>query len=155
MGVPPYPNSTCILRSLGRNSLVARRLAKMGILPGTELRVVRTGPMGDPVELAVEGGQSVALRGKEARALECEHIIIPLLAVKDRQGGQTYRIRQFLGGRHIGHKLGERGLKPGSRIQPLKRRPFTVLCLESGRQIVLGNGEAAKILVEAEGTPDV
>ncbi len=154
MGVPPYPNSTCILRSLGSNRLVARRLAKMGILPGTELRVVRTGPMGDPVELAVEGGQSVALRGKEARGLECEHITVPLLALKGQKGGAVYCIRQFLGGRHIAHKLGERGLRPGSRLQLLRRRPFTVLCLETGAPVVLGNGEAAKILVEAEGGGD-
>ena len=32
---------------------VSRRLMEMGLLPGTEVRVVRVAPLGDPIELRV------------------------------------------------------------------------------------------------------
>jgi Fe2+ transport system protein FeoA len=44
---------------------LARRLMEMGLLPGTEVRVVRVAPLGDPIELRVRN-YSLSLRRAEA-----------------------------------------------------------------------------------------
>jgi Fe2+ transport system protein FeoA len=49
----------------------ARHLTSLGLVPGTELRVVRYAPLGDPVEIEFRGAH-VVLRPKEAFVLELE-----------------------------------------------------------------------------------
>lgn len=44
---------------------VRRRLLEMGLLPGTELEVVRRAPLGDPIEVRLRG-YSLSLRETEA-----------------------------------------------------------------------------------------
>lgn len=44
---------------------VRRRLLEMGLLPGTELTVVRRAPLGDPIEVRLRG-YSLSLRKSEA-----------------------------------------------------------------------------------------
>ena len=44
---------------------VRRRLLEMGLLPGTELEVVRRAPLGDPIEVRLRG-YSLSLRKSEA-----------------------------------------------------------------------------------------
>jgi ferrous iron transport protein A len=48
-----------------------RKLLAMGLTPGTELRVTRVAPMGDPVEIQVRGFR-LSLRKDEAAALQVE-----------------------------------------------------------------------------------
>jgi len=148
MGLPPYPNSECILRTLGRNRAVARRLAQMGVLPGTRVTVVRTGPLGGAIELAVDGGQSIALRGKEARGLECDLIAFPLSALAQSGDSGVYRVKALLGGQGLRHKLAQRGLAIGDRITLLQRRPLRARILPQGPELGLGWGEANKVLLE-------
>lgn len=50
---------------------VSRRLLEMGLLPGTEVAVVRQAPMGDPVELRLRG-YSLSIRRAEAAAIDVE-----------------------------------------------------------------------------------
>jgi ferrous iron transport protein A len=45
-----------------------QKLLSMGLTPGTEFRVTRIAPMGDPVEISVRGF-SLSLRRDEASAL--------------------------------------------------------------------------------------
>lgn len=45
---------------------VRRRLAEMGLTPGTMLRVVRFAPLGDPIDVEVRG-YHLSLRKDEAR----------------------------------------------------------------------------------------
>lgn len=47
---------------------VARRLMEMGVVPGAPVRVVKTAPLGDPMEVRVRG-YSLALRREEARTI--------------------------------------------------------------------------------------
>ena len=68
---------TCRIRSLGSNPRIADRLAQMGILPGIEVTVLRIGPMGNPLELAVGGSQAIALRASETDTLDCELVSLP------------------------------------------------------------------------------
>ncbi|MBK1692819.1 FeoA family protein [Ectothiorhodospira mobilis] len=48
-----------------------RKLLSMGLTPGTEFRITRIAPMGDPVELQVRGFK-LSLRRDEADALQVE-----------------------------------------------------------------------------------
>ncbi|MGI6137759.1 MAG: FeoA family protein [Candidatus Hydrogenedentales bacterium] len=50
-----------------------RRLLDMGITKGSELRVERHAPLGDPVEIVVKGYR-LALRLSEARIIEVEEL---------------------------------------------------------------------------------
>lgn len=54
-------------------SAYRRKLLSMGLTPGTELRITRMAPMGDPVEITVRGF-SMSLRKGEADALTLEKI---------------------------------------------------------------------------------
>lgn len=49
------------------------RLREMGLLPGTEVRLVRKAPLGDPLEISVRG-YNLSLRGTEASAIRVERI---------------------------------------------------------------------------------
>ena len=51
----------CIIRTLGSDEKTAQRLAQMGILPGSHLRVIRVAPLGGTIEVMVGQGQSFAL----------------------------------------------------------------------------------------------
>lgn len=42
------------------------RLLEMGLLPGTDVEVVRLAPLGDPMDLKVRG-YHLSIRGEEAR----------------------------------------------------------------------------------------
>ncbi|MBI2409367.1 MAG: ferrous iron transport protein A [Gemmatimonadetes bacterium] len=48
---------------------VARRLMELGLIPGTEIEVVRRAPLGDPLEIAVRGVH-LSLRRTEARHID-------------------------------------------------------------------------------------
>jgi Fe2+ transport system protein FeoA len=51
--------------SIGCDRAISRRLMEMGLLPGTEVRVVRVAPLGDPIELRIRG-YALSLRRAEA-----------------------------------------------------------------------------------------
>lgn len=48
---------------------VSRRLMEMGIVPGVRVRVIKTAPFGDPIELKIRG-YNLALRRSEAENVE-------------------------------------------------------------------------------------
>lgn len=50
------------------SSAIARRLMEMGIVPGAPIRVVRTAPLGDPIQVCLRS-YHLALRRVEARAI--------------------------------------------------------------------------------------
>ena len=51
--------------SINCDRRLSRRLMEMGLLPGTRVRLVRSAPFGDPVELRVRN-YSLSLRRAEA-----------------------------------------------------------------------------------------
>ena len=55
----------------GGKTLYRQRLIDLGLLPGTELVVVRMAPLGDPVEIAVRGF-ALSLRKEEASVMQLE-----------------------------------------------------------------------------------
>ncbi len=48
-----------------------RKLLDMGIIPGTELEVLRVAPLGDPVEVRIKG-YNLSLRKEEAGQISVE-----------------------------------------------------------------------------------
>jgi Fe2+ transport system protein FeoA len=61
------------VRSVDCDRLVRRRLLELGLLPGTEVTVVRRAPLGDPLELSVRGYR-LSIRADEARAIGVERL---------------------------------------------------------------------------------
>jgi Fe2+ transport system protein FeoA len=56
-----------------RDTAPSRRLLEMGFVPGTDVLVVRSAPLGDPIEYAVMGGR-VAMRRTDAATILVEGI---------------------------------------------------------------------------------
>ncbi len=50
-----------------------QRLLSMGLLPGTEFKIERVAPLGDPIEIAVRG-YALSLRLDEASILQVEKV---------------------------------------------------------------------------------
>ncbi len=51
------------------NGIVKRRILDMGIIPGAKVRVLRTAPLGDPLEVIVSGFP-ISIRKAEAACIE-------------------------------------------------------------------------------------
>ena len=143
------PSSECIIRSLGPDEKTAQRLAQMGVLPGTHLRIIRVAPLGSTIEVADAQGQSFALRQKELEVMTCDPVAMPLVS-ELLIIGQTYRVRSLLGGKTFRLRMEREGLTKGGLIQIKKtgNKPIRVYLVDQDRQVELGNGEARKIIVE-------
>ena len=76
-----------VVTSIGTDSLVRRRLMDLGLIRGTELRVLREAPLGDPVEIWYKG-LYLTLRKSEA-----EGIGVRLLEAAEEQAPVTGRSR--------------------------------------------------------------
>ncbi len=143
--VPLQPGVTCRVRALGGDARIADRLAQMGILPGMEITVTRIGPLGNPLELSMPGGQALALRAEEAEALDCELVRLPLSLVPS--GPPAWRITELRGGQRFRARMRALGLVPGATLEVLGTRPLRLRDAR-GNVVPLGRGEAARILVE-------
>ncbi len=51
------------------NNAITRRLMEMGVVPGVAVRVVKSAPFGDPLEVRVRG-YHLAMRKSEADTIE-------------------------------------------------------------------------------------
>lgn len=140
------PNCICRIISLGENPDVIGRLSQMGILPGTEVTVVRVGPLGDPLELAIGSGQNIALRKEEFESLEWQVVALPLSAV--RPGPSNYRVRELRGGLGFQHKMMERGLVLGAQLRVEEGYPYRVYLFSEGFSATVGRGEGLKLILE-------
>ncbi len=57
--------------SIGEKGPLKRRIMDMGITPGTAVKVIKTAPLGDPVEINVRGYE-LSLRKEEAARIEVQ-----------------------------------------------------------------------------------
>jgi len=60
--------ATVRIVSLESSDVVALRLMEMGMVPGSAVRVVKSAPLGDPIQICVRN-YHLALRRNEARAI--------------------------------------------------------------------------------------
>lgn len=59
------------VKSVNGNGQITKRLMEMGIVPGVTVRVVKSAPFGDPLEIRVRG-YNLAMRKSEAQTIEVE-----------------------------------------------------------------------------------
>ena len=64
---PGQRATVCAVR--GEGSAVYQRLMEMGVYDGAELEIVRFAPLGDPIEVRVQG-YNLSVRKAEARFVE-------------------------------------------------------------------------------------
>lgn len=57
--------------SIGQKGPIKRRLMDMGVTPGTDIKVIKVAPLGDPVEVNVRGYE-LSLRKDEAAHIEIQ-----------------------------------------------------------------------------------
>jgi ferrous iron transport protein A len=62
--------TNALVREFPKQGSAFLRLREMGLMPGTALTLVRTAPLGDPIEIKVRG-YNLTLRKSEA-----EHILV-------------------------------------------------------------------------------
>lgn len=60
-----------VIRRIGGTGALRRRLMDMGMVRGCTIQMVKTAPLGDPVEYAVRG-YHLSLRRAEAQLIEIE-----------------------------------------------------------------------------------
>ncbi len=63
-----------VVRFTAGDKVYRHRLIAMGLLPGTEFKVVRIAPLGDPIEIHLRGF-SLSLRKQEASVLHLEEVL--------------------------------------------------------------------------------
>ena len=61
--------SAAKVKAVHGQTAVSKRLMEMGVIPGTEVQVVKSAPFGDPIQIRVLG-YSLALRKNEAASIE-------------------------------------------------------------------------------------
>jgi len=143
------PGSECIIRSLGPDKKVAQRLAQMGVLPGSRLRVIRLAPFGETLQVSIDQGQYFALRDEEINVLDCEMVAMPL-SDKTIETEKYYRVRSLSGGKTFQQKMEHQGIIPGVIIQirELNKPPILIELFQEKKSVALGSGEAEKIIIE-------
>jgi len=62
------PGERCVILALGRKNALRKRIIDMGMTIGTEIRVNKLAPLGDPMEVTVRGYQ-LSLRRTEAEQI--------------------------------------------------------------------------------------
>ena len=58
-----------VIASVDCPPVIARRLMELGLIPGTEVEMIRRAPLGDPLEITVRGVH-LSLRRSEARRID-------------------------------------------------------------------------------------
>jgi Fe2+ transport system protein FeoA len=67
------PKERGTVLKVGGSGAVRRRILDMGVVPGTEVEVVKVAPLGDPVDLLLRG-YHLSLRKEEAREILIERM---------------------------------------------------------------------------------
>lgn len=65
------PGDSGVVRGLLGDGSLHQRLQEMGVIEGAEVEVVRIAPLGDPIEIIVQG-YHLSLRKTEAAFVEVE-----------------------------------------------------------------------------------
>jgi Fe2+ transport system protein FeoA len=67
------PGQSAMVRDVGGPRAFRRRLLEMGLVPGTQVRLVTVAPLGDPMQIEVRSGQW-SIRREEAAQIELEPV---------------------------------------------------------------------------------
>lgn len=64
----PIGETAKVVSINGKNA-VTRRLMEMGVVPGVAVKIIKTAPFGDPIQIRLRG-YSLAMRKSEAETIE-------------------------------------------------------------------------------------
>jgi Fe2+ transport system protein FeoA len=56
-----------IIREVGGNNAFRRRLLELGLVPGTQVKIVTIAPLGDPLRIAIRDGEWSMRRAEAAQ----------------------------------------------------------------------------------------
>lgn len=65
------PGQTVLVTAINAEGMFKRRIMDMGITTGTSITLIKTAPLGDPVEVTVRGYQ-LSLRKEEASSIKVQ-----------------------------------------------------------------------------------
>jgi Fe2+ transport system protein FeoA len=68
----PIGTSATVIAVKGNNA-VTKRLMEMGVVPGVSVRVIKSAPFGDPLEIRLRG-YNLAMRKSEADSIEVSSV---------------------------------------------------------------------------------
>ena len=63
------PSQSGVITEVGGEGALRCRLLDMGLIPKTKVRLIKTAPMGDPIEIEVRG-YNLTLRTDDAKKIE-------------------------------------------------------------------------------------
>lgn len=63
------PSQSGVITEVGGEGALRCRLLDMGLIPKTRVRLIKTAPMGDPIEIEVRG-YNLTLRTDDAKKIE-------------------------------------------------------------------------------------
>lgn len=61
------PGQRAVVRDIDGDDLLVQRLLDMGLLEGTPVEFLRRAPLGDPIEVRINGRFNLSLRARDAR----------------------------------------------------------------------------------------
>ncbi len=61
--------SAARVTKINGNGAITRRLMEMGVVPGVAVKVIKSAPFGDPIQISVRG-YNLAMRKAEAETIE-------------------------------------------------------------------------------------
>lgn len=139
--------TVCRLNSLGDDPRLSKRLMEMGVMTGMTVSITRTGVLGGPMAIALEDGQSIAIRPSELKGLDWTVVATPLSVLdRPREGLSVYAIRA---GKALQQRMEEQGLRPGMACELVSAKPIR-LRLEDGKEVSIGRGEASKLIMQLD-----
>ncbi|MDQ3179867.1 MAG: ferrous iron transport protein A [Acidobacteriota bacterium] len=65
--------ATAQILAVKGNNAITRRLMEMGVVPGVIIRIIKSAPFGDPLEVRIRG-YHLAMRKSEADAIEVQSL---------------------------------------------------------------------------------
>lgn len=68
------PGEICEIEALGKKSILRKRLIDMGLTIGTNIKVRKLAPLGDPIEVTVRGYE-LSLRKTEAEQIMVRRLL--------------------------------------------------------------------------------
>jgi len=144
------PGNAAVVTRVGRQGHGRRRLMAMGVVPGTEIEVLRTAPLGDPVEYRIKG-YSLSMRKADAADIEVRPnggvngFSRPMATLPAGDGG---RIVGLHAGRGLARRLERLGFSIGSEVRVVRAGRGRLKVELDGSEIAVGKGMAMKIMVE-------
>ncbi len=141
-----------VVKAVTGEPALRRRLRAMGFVAGTEVRVRRCAPTGDPVAYDLLG-YCLSLRKEEAALVTVEPV--PVVSLLAAPVGVRLRVVEVAGGWGMKRKLAALGVVELAEVTKVAGADSGPVVIEvSGRRSTIGQRMAARVAVESL-TPEV